>query len=155
MEKWILYGSEIGTILALLLFVPKRRLREAIVLFMFPQLITWATGLFVVELRLIEYPYRSLPNVTRSSLDFEFFVYPALIVLFNLYYPERGAKEKRFWLYAGVAGAITFYEVLLEKYTDLIAYHGWAWYWSFVTVWVTLYISRRYFVWFRKSLAGG
>lgn len=153
-EQWILYGSLVGTVLALLFGVPKRKIRDAAVLFLFPQAITWLFGLVVVELKLIEYPVRSLPNVTRSSLDFEYFVYPALLVLFNLHFPEQGSKLKRFCWYAGATGAITGFETLLEVYTDLIVYQRWTWYWTVFTVWVAFYISRVYYVWFRKSLAG-
>ncbi|TCP55622.1 hypothetical protein EV586_103275 [Tumebacillus sp. BK434] len=154
MEHFILYGSLVGTVFALLVGIPKRKLREAVLLFLFPQAITWLFGLVVVKWKLIEYPVRSLPKVTRSSIDFEYFVYPALVVLFNLHFPEQGSRLKRFFWYAGATVGITAFEKVLEVYTDLIEYHGWEWYWTFLTVWVTFYISRLYFLWFRTSLAG-
>jgi hypothetical protein len=84
----IISGWLIATIL-LILFVPKNKIREAHVSFLFMQALTWVLGLLVVQLKLIQYPIRSFSNATKISFDFEYFIYPAFSALFNLYYPEK------------------------------------------------------------------
>ncbi|WP_366414844.1 CBO0543 family protein [Paenibacillus sp. GP183] len=45
-------------IIALLIFVPKNRIREAQVVYLFKLFLTWGLGLFVVQMKWIEYPIR-------------------------------------------------------------------------------------------------
>nr|WP_282434416.1 CBO0543 family protein [Desulfosporosinus orientis] len=42
---------------------------------------TWAVGLGVVELRLIEYPVRLFPYANRTSFSFEYFIYPSICAI--------------------------------------------------------------------------
>ncbi|WP_197025131.1 CBO0543 family protein [Paucisalibacillus sp. EB02] len=141
-------------VMALLLikFVPKNRIREAQVAFLFKQLITWLFGLLVVEKNLISYPYRLFFKKTiKSSFTFEYFVYPGLCALFNLYYPEKRNYFIKLLYYFFHSGVITTLEVILLKYTNLIKYKKWTWYWSIMTMWFTNYLSHIYFKWFFKE----
>jgi hypothetical protein len=68
-------------IIALLLFVPKNKMREASVVYLFKLFLTWALGLFVVQMKWIEYPKRFIfPYAHRSNFTFEYFVYPSICV---------------------------------------------------------------------------
>ncbi|WP_330218272.1 CBO0543 family protein [Ornithinibacillus contaminans] len=134
-------------------FVPRNRIREAHVSFLFKQLITWLFGLLVVEKNLISYPNRLFfRKANRSSFTFEYFVYPALCTLFNLYYPEKPHIVKKLIYYLFHTSIITVFETFAVKYTNLIQYKKWTWYWSFITVWLTYYLSRIYHSWFFKNL---
>lgn len=131
----------------LVVFVPRNRVREAHVIFFFKQLLTWIFGLLVAEYSLIEYPQRFFSQATRASFTFEFFVYPAICVVFNLYYPSHG------WFriinhYIFYCTAITVFEVILERNTDLITYIHWEWYWTWLTLFITFLVSRLYYTWF-------
>ncbi|KAB2335945.1 hypothetical protein F7732_04545 [Bacillus mesophilum] len=138
--------------LLLIKFVPKNRMREAQVSFLFKQIITWLFGLLVVEKGLISYPHRSFfKKANKSSFTFEYFVYPGLCSLFNLYYPVKKNKVYKFWYCTFYAAIITVFESIAIKYTKLIRYKKWTWYWSFITMWFTFYISRRYQKWFFKQ----
>ncbi|NLU27053.1 MAG: hypothetical protein GXX00_07915, partial [Hungateiclostridium thermocellum] len=46
--------------------------------------------------------------------------------------------------------AITVFEVILEKYTQNIKYINWTWYYTFLSVYLTFFLSRAYFKWFFK-----
>jgi hypothetical protein len=136
----------------LIRFVPKNRMREAHLSFFFKQVVTWLFGLLVVEKGLISYPYRTFfKKAHKASFTFEYFVYPALCSLFNLYYPENKHPLKKLMYYFAHSGIITVFEVFAVKYTNLIRYNKWTWYWSFITIWITYYISRLYFRWFYKD----
>ena len=151
-ERTIEISTWIITILLLIRFVPKNKIREAHVIFMFKQGMTWLLGLLAVENHNIKYPYRTFfQKATKSSFTFEYFVYPALCTLFNIHYPEKKSIFSKALYYLGHTSFVTLFEVLLLKYTKLIRYKKWTWYWTFITIWVTYYISRIYHKWFFKN----
>jgi hypothetical protein len=79
------------------MLVPRNKLREAQLIFLFKQMLAWVNGLIVVELHLIEYPVREL-MAYGGSFSFEFFIYPAVCVLFNLHFPEdKGWMAETGW----------------------------------------------------------
>lgn len=150
-EKTIEISSWIVTVLLLIRFVPKDKMREAQVAFLFKQIMTWVFGLAVVEKGLIKYPVRLFfKHANKSSFTFEYFVYPALCALFNLYYPEKRNGYVKSLYYIFHAGSITLFELFAVTYTNLIRYPKWSWYWSFITLGITNYFSRLYFRWFFK-----
>jgi hypothetical protein len=138
------------TITLLLLFVPKNKIRQASVIFLFKQFLTWILGLLVVELKLIEYPIRSFAYATRSSFDFEYFIYPAFCVIFNLHYPSKKNHFAQFLYYFCFCTGLSIVEVIVEKYTDIINYINWTWYITWISFYITFYISRKYYLWFFK-----
>jgi hypothetical protein len=139
-------------VLLLWKFVHKEKLLDAHVSFFFMQVQTWIYGAIVVENRLIEYPVRFLYYAYRVSLVFEYFVFPTISVLFNIYFPTRkGFIHKMIYIIA-YPTAITIIEVILEKYTDVIKYLHWSWYWSWLTMLITLLISYRYYLWFFQKI---
>ena len=140
----IILGWVITTVL-LIIFVPKAKIRQAFVIFMVKQMITWSIGLLVVELRLLEYPVRSFAYASKTSFDFEFFIYPAFCVLFNLHYPEGKSFAKRFMHFIYFCSALTAVEVLVEKNTNLLHYINWYWYTTFITLFITFFMSRQFF----------
>ncbi|MCX7710861.1 MAG: hypothetical protein N2484_13570 [Clostridia bacterium] len=150
-ERIIEISACLFSILLLVIFVPKNRCREAWLIFLFKQTTTWLLGLWVVQYELIEYPVRMLANATRTSVAFEYVVYPSLCVLFNLYFPTEKSILKKFLHYAVFCSGITVIEVVLEIYTALIRYSHWSWYWTWITLFITFYISRKFYLWFFKG----
>lgn len=150
-EKAIITIFWIITSLLLWKFIPKEKAREAMLAFMFLQIITWLIGLAVVQWGLIRYPVRPIfPNANASSFTFDYFVYPAICALYNVHYPEDQSLGKKILYTAEYTSAVTVVEVLLEKYTQLIQYVNWNWYWTWITLYISLYISRVYVRWFFK-----
>lgn len=149
-ETIILVTAWVITTIVLIIFVPKTKIREAMVIFLFKQLITWIVGLLVVELGLIIYPVKSFTNASQTSFDFEFFIYPAICVVFNLHYPEGKKPLIQLMHYISYCSAITVVEVLIERYTDIIEYIHWEWYVTWITLFITFYASRKFYIWFFK-----
>lgn len=151
-EKSILISTWIISIILLLLFVPKDKIRHAQVSFLFKQTVTWIFGLLVVKYDLIEYPVRFFKKVNKTSFTFEYMVYPALCALFNLYYPEKRNNYIKGLYYIFHSSLITGFEVYAQKFTKLIKYkNGWKWYWSYSTIMFTYFLSRLYYKWFFKE----
>jgi hypothetical protein len=140
------------SIFLLIKFVPKDKIRHALVPFLSKQVITWLFGLLVVEKNLIEYPYRPFFKKTyKASFCFEYFFYPLVSTLFNLYYPEKRNILIKTLYYFIHTSLITWLEVLIVTYTKLIRYKKWNWYWSFITIGFSNYLSRVFYKWFFKE----
>jgi hypothetical protein len=154
LERWILIGAIIVSILAILTFIPRNKAREAWVLFLFLQVITWPAGLFAVEMGWIEYPVQLIKGVNhynRTSFTFEFFIFPIVAIVFSLYYPNVKWFGSLIY-YVCFAGFFTIIEVILERTTRLVEYHGWTWYWTLITVIISLYFNHKYYMWYKQKL---
>lgn len=136
------------TIIILILFIPKNKIREAQVAFLFMQVITWLIGLLVVEFRLIEYPVEFFKYATKTSFSFEYFIYPSICAVFNLNFPNYKSNLRKFMFYFYFCTTMTIIEVLSEKYTNIIKYIHWTWYITWITLFITFFISRKYYIWF-------
>jgi hypothetical protein len=136
-------------IIALLVFVPKNRMREASAVYLFKLFLTWFLGLFVVQMRWIEYPVRLIfPYAHRSNFTFEYFVYPAICVLFILYYPKSKSYVRQLGHFVVFCSIMSLLEVLIEQNTSLIHYIKWTWYWTWISLFLTFFLSRLYYLWF-------
>lgn len=149
MEVTFLYSIWSLTIFSLVL-IPRKRLNEASVIFVYQQLITWSLGLIVAELNWIEYPVREFASVNRTSFTFEFLVYPVISIFYVLYYPVHNSIWKRILYTAVITTVLIISEVLFEKFTNLIKYIHWEWYVSWISVYATLYVAQRFHRWFFK-----
>ncbi len=144
----ILATAWILTIMFLIVFVPRIKIREALVIFFSVQLITWLFGLAVVQYGLIEYPVRLFAHANKTSFSFEYFIYPAICVLFNLHYPNGKSRIRQLLHYFYFCSLITVVEVLCERYTHIIKYINWSWYISWITLFITMFASRQFYRWF-------
>ena len=150
-RDYILISIEwIVTIGLLIRYIPRNKIREANVIFLFKALLTWTLSLMVSELRLIEYPVRLFPYANRTSFTFEFFVYPSICAIFNTNFPEKKSTFDKFMYYCYYCTSMTILEIFTEKYTNILTYRHWTWYITWITLFITFFISRKYYVWFFK-----
>lgn len=149
-EWWILLSAYVVGV-GLLFLIPKNKIRLAVVAFLFKQVITFLFGLVVVELILIEYPVRLFPSINRTSFTFEYFFFPIVCAIFNVWYPNGRSALTQWGYYVGFSSILTILEVIMEKYTDLIKYVHWEWYYSWITLCLTFYLTRLFCRWFFKK----
>jgi hypothetical protein len=136
-------------IIALLLFVPKNKWREAWSVYTFTLFLGFGFGLLIVQMKWIEYPARMIFRYAdRTEFTFEFILYPAICVLFILHYPWKKNYITQLGYFVAYSSIMTLFEVLLEHYTQLIHYIKWTWYWKWITIFLTYYLSRLFYVWF-------
>ncbi len=128
--------------------VPAHRRREAHAVFLFQNMLAWFLGLIAVEAGWLIYPVRELAKSSSTSFVFEYLCYPVVAVYYNFFYPEKGSAAAKLGWTALFAFGITIPEFLIEAYTDLVRYTGWKWYWTTISVSLTLAVSRLFFVWF-------
>lgn len=147
MEWWILI-SVFAIATSILAFIPKNKMRLAVVAFLATQVITLLIGLVVVELGLLAYPVRLFASVNRTSFTYEYYAFPVVCAAFNVWYPNRQSKLIQIGYYAGYTSVLTAVEVMIEKHTELIKYIHWEWYVTWITVCLSFFITRLFCVWF-------
>jgi hypothetical protein len=146
-EWWILLSVYLVAT-GILFFIPKNKLRLAVVAFLVQQGITFLTGLVVVEWGLLEYPVRLFASINRTSFTFEYYAFPVICAAFNVWYPTHRSTLAQLGYYIGYSTVLTIGEVIIEKYTELIKYIHWEWYTSWITICLALFIGRLFCVWF-------
>ena len=144
----ILVAAWALTIIMLILFIPKSRIREAQLAFLFMQVITWVLGLLVVEFRLITYPVEFFKYATKSSFTFEYFIYPSICAVFNVNFPHYKSNLRKVMHYFSFCTTMTIIEIICLKYTNIIKYIHWTWYITWISLFISFYISRNYYIWF-------
>jgi hypothetical protein len=147
LEDIILTASIVVSLISLTL-TPRSKVLQMQFIILFVQLPTWLLGLASVEMGLLEYPYRELASVNRTSFIFEYFVLPVLCVHVNNHYPWRASALAKATYLAGIGLLLTGWEVVLERYTMVIKYTGWEWYWTWISVVFIFWLTQKMVAWF-------
>lgn len=147
LEAMILTAAVAVSFISLAL-TPRDKRLELQFIILFVQLPTWVLGLAAVQLGLLEYPYRELASVNRTSFIFEYIILPVLCVHVNNHYPRRASAPVKAAYLAGISLIMTGVEVVLERYTMLIKYTGWEWYWTWITVTIIFWLTQKTVAWF-------
>ena len=151
-KETIIYIIEaILMIVLLFAFIPKSKIREAHVAYLFTQIVTWPIGLIVADFILIEYPIRLFSYANKAHFIFEFFLFPCICTLFVINYPEKKNAFVRFMYYFCFCTTLSIIEVIQERFTDVLEYKQWTWYVTWITMFITFYMVRKYNKWFFKK----
>lgn len=148
-EKIILASAWVIGFIAIR-FIPREKASKASFIFVLTQFFTWILGLFAVEFACLDYPVRELSKANATSFSFEYFVLPVITIYFVLNYPHNKPFKSRLLYYAIFSSAFTLIEYFLERYTLIIKYHTWRWYWTLVSMSLVFYIVKVIYKWFFK-----
>lgn len=142
-----------GTIIVLLslIYVPKNKIFQAQFIFLFVQFPTWILGILTVQSGLIEYPYRELSTVNRTSFIFEYLVLPIMCIHFYVNFPRTSSRAVKLMYYFVVTLVFTIIEYFVERYTFILTYTGWKPYWTFISVWFIFWLSNKTTQWFFRQ----
>lgn len=140
--------SAVITLFLLIFTVDWQYFRDWIVAFLFIGLLSVFWGNLVVEMNLIKYPFRILPQYFETSLLFDLWIFPTFCILYNQTTRKAGLWQI-FYLALLFSGILTAIEYPLEKYTELIDYLDWSWFTSFSTLTVTFLSSRLFISFYR------
>ncbi|WP_207644284.1 CBO0543 family protein [Desulfolucanica intricata] len=150
LEYTIMLVSMMINLLLLIFAVNWRYFRDWIVIYLFKALLDMIAGSLVIEMKLIEYPVRLLPNYFQTSLFFELCAFPTLCILYNQVTKERGLWPIIYYAVLFSAG-MTLVEYPLELYTDLIEYINWSWFTTLYTLTGTFLLSRVFIAFYRRG----
>lgn len=141
LERSILVGVVIVSLL-LIWVIPREQLRLAAVAFLAKQLITMILGHVVVQSGSLAYPIREFAQVNRTSFIYEYLAYPMVCAVFNVRYPVHRNRLWQIGYYILYCTVLTIIEVFLERYTNLIVYVRWNWFWTWGSLMITLMLTR-------------
>jgi len=148
LEGYIIIITAVLSLLLFIFVIDWRYFQDWVVVFLFKDVVDFIWGSPVVELNLIQYPIRLLPDWYDTNILFELWVFPILCILYNQVTRERGLWPIIYYAVLFSAG-ITAIEYPLELYTDLIRYIEWSWQTTFYTVTITFLISRSFIAFYR------
>jgi hypothetical protein len=141
LDRYILVGVLIVSFL-LIFVIPREKYRLALVAFLVKQFIIAILGHVTVEYGALTYPVREFADVNRTSFVYEFLAYPMLCAVFNVYYPAHRSRLWQIGYYLLFCTVFTIIEVVIERYTDLIQYVRWNWFWTWGSLFVTFLFTR-------------
>ncbi len=131
-------------------FIPRKKASQASLIFLITQFFTWILGLFIVEFACLDYPVRELSKANSTSFSFEYFILPIITIFFVLHYPYNKPFKSRVLYYIIFSSAFTLIEHYLERYTLIIKYHSWKWYWTWISMSLLFYVVMAIYKWFYK-----
>lgn len=139
-EKVILYAMFVGGLLFFFYSLRKPPIKDWLLAFFITGYFALILGVMVVESGMLSYPVTIFPYFDSSPL-FELVLFPVLSLHYyqtTYHYSFKGYLLKGF-MYTSI---LTITEVLLEKFTDLVQYNTWKWYYTFISVYVFFVIIR-------------
>ncbi|WP_442852975.1 CBO0543 family protein [Bacillus sp. UNC41MFS5] len=132
--------------------IPRNRLREAHLVFLFAQAIGWLYVFIQSRLRNIIFPYREFPYASAMLFSLHYIIYPTFNVLFIMWCPKNKGKFVRIFYSLVFIGIHQLYEFLLERYTNLIENNNWHWYFGILTKLIIYFIIFSFYKWYNKGL---
>lgn len=140
-EKLILWGILFLGILLLTFCLWSPPIKDKLLVFLFTAYCSVIFGVIVVEKGMLSYPVNLFDRYFNSSMLYEFLLLP----LTNVFYFKTTFHSS--WI--GMIGqgivyatALTFAEVLVERYTNFIHYKTWTWQASFISIFLVLFLIR-------------
>lgn len=148
----IIIISWLLSICLLWLFVPRKQLRYYVITFLFSSTVAWAYEYVQVSFGLIEFPFREFEKASKMSFSLHYAVYPTFCVFYILYFPVSQGKMKKFLHTCLFNLLLALYTFLLNKYSSLIEFKHWNFFYSIGINFILLYTIKRFAFWFKKGL---
>jgi hypothetical protein len=130
--------------------IPLKRIREAIVNFLFAQVITWGLGTVIVNNEWKVHPVRLLASITRQDFMNDYFIYPLVSVLFYFHYPRVRTRNAKIGYTLAWAGAVGLWDFGMDTLTDLERYVHWNAMIHFMIAFLVLLACNSFTRWFFK-----
>lgn len=149
---WVSFGFVVIPCL-LIRFVPRYRLREAFITFLFNQMFTWSIGTLLYQSERIISPVRPFPHATNAYFWDGYVFYPAISVLYYF----SSVPPRRHGTVAAATAVFALVYVLWEyveiTWTDVKRYENWTYAHMLLTVSAVLLLTRWFtLIFFREKL---
>ncbi|QCJ41389.1 hypothetical protein FAY30_05475 [Bacillus sp. S3] len=135
-------------LISIIFFIPKNRRRRFILSYLFCQSLTWISSMFHAQFDLLSFPAREFPYATDLLITTEYFFYP-IICGFYINFEHKVNYFYRFFYLSIWVSFLTVIDGLIERYTDLIEYVHYAWYWTWLDFFclfaISNYLYKRFF----------
>ncbi|MFJ8256640.1 CBO0543 family protein [Peribacillus asahii] len=151
MEHLILVAMWLLGFVGLILFIPRKNRRKGLFAFMMFQAIIWLCDMPAFKYGLLSAPVREFPKATDLALTINYFFYPALFSIFYVHKKVKGSLWSRFTYFFVWISIITLFDIVIERYTDLLEYGLLTWYGMWIYIGFLFYVSRVCCNWFFKD----
>lgn len=133
------------------LFIPNNKRREGFLALMMFQAIIWFCDMPAFRFGVISAPVRLFPKATDLALTINYIFYPVLFSIFYVHMRFMSRLTHRvlsllFWV-----SFITLFDIMIERYTDLLEYGFITWYGMWVYIGFLFYVSQVCCNWFFKD----
>ena len=154
MSKETIISSILVTalIIAAVFLIKKTQIRAALFAVLAAQAFSWPFSIMLVYTNAAEYPVRLFANATDNSFILSYLLFPTVFALYYLHYPRVASINRQLIFSALICGGTVLLHVLLERYTNLIKYQNFSWYWNLLTYLISFYTLRKYVEWFFNSV---
>lgn len=105
--------------LASVFYIPKNKIRLALISFLSFEPLTWAGHLYLTEKGTIEFPVRLFARATKGGILFNFVLYPMIFVWFILLWPAMTSLTKKIFHYLFFISLIVWFIKFTGDYTQL------------------------------------
>ena len=118
----------INTIILIPLILRKPPIKDWVIVYLFNAVTNGILDKFLTKYKFVKYPVRLFPEVFKTHLLFDFFLYPTFTVLYNqITYKDNALKAFIKLILITIPPFLI--EVLAEKKTDYIIWtQKWKWY---------------------------
>lgn len=120
-------------VISFFIFTPKCHRRKLIFGYLVCKTLTWLSSLLYVNYNLLIFPIREFPKATDLLLTTEYFFYPLLCGFYIIHEPKSNYFIQFLYLSLWVS-ILVIIGVIIEKYTNLIEYTHYHWYWNWLNL---------------------
>lgn len=153
MERLILVALWLIGFFGFIFFIPRYYRRQGIFAYLLFQAIIWLCDMPSFTYGLLSAPVREFPKATDLMITINYFFYPILFAIFYVRKREKGSLLSKFTYFAIWIISISLFDIVLEKYTDLLEYGILPWYGMFGYIAFLFYVSQICCNWFFKDKA--
>ncbi len=105
-----------------LLFIPKEKIRIALISFIAFQTTTWLTAIILTQLGNVVYPVREFVKATNINFIPQFLFYPSIFVWFILLFPKDKSTLIKMVHYTFFVSIMWWFIYFTYKYTDIYSF---------------------------------
>ncbi|KEF35911.1 hypothetical protein M670_04928 [Schinkia azotoformans MEV2011] len=153
MECLILVAMWLFGFLGFILFIPHKEWRKGFLAFLMFQAIVWLCDMPSFQFGLLSAPVRVLPKATDLPLTINYFFYPVLFSIFYVNKRAKGSLWSRITYFFVWVSIITLFDVVIERFTDLLEYGLLSWWGMWIYIWLLFFVSQVCCNWFFKDKA--
>ncbi|WP_280525622.1 CBO0543 family protein [Neobacillus mesonae] len=111
----------------------------------------WLCDMPAFKYGLFSAPVRELPKATDLPLTIDYFFYPVWFAIFYVHKRIQANLWSRMTYFFVWVSVITIFDIVLERYTDLIEYETVAWYGIWIYFMILFFVSQVCCDWFFKD----
>ncbi len=141
LELWIQLAVGVVSITIFSVSIHKQPSTEGLLAFFCTSTLSLLIAPILVSMGCFEFENRLLADYFQTSILYEVITLPSVVMLYHQF--TYRSRLKGILLQAALfSGVLTFIEVIIERYTELISYLSWNWFHTFWTVLVMLLLVK-------------